>query len=253
MSAFKVMIVEEDPLMLRALRNALLQHGHQIVATSDTAVQVSGKIKIYAPEILLVNVRLQGNANGIEVVRFVQTRHQLPCIFISHADSSDVIEAAKKAEPYGFLIKPCMPNMLHAAIEMAMYRYCEERKRREQLEVLQREKAHLEKLLFRDREEHERDNTVVSFGEKYAFDIFQCETYFQGEKIRLTKKENAFMRLLVAQIGKVVRFDQVIHYVWEEKGATENSVRTLVWRLRNKLPTQVIHNASGIGYYLEEA
>jgi DNA-binding response OmpR family regulator len=40
-------------------------------------------------------------------------------------------------------------------------------------------------------------------------------------------------------------------HVWEENGATENSVRTLVWRLRNKLPTAIISNASGVGYYIE--
>jgi DNA-binding response OmpR family regulator len=57
---------------------------------------------------------------------------------------------------------------------------------------------------------------------------------------------------MVAQLGSVVDFAQAIDYVWTQEGATCNSVRTLVWRLRSKLPTDVIKNASGVGYYLEE-
>ncbi len=83
-------------------------------------------------------------------------------------------------------------------------------------------------------------------------DISICETFYKEKKIKLTKKENAFLRLLVAQLGIVVSFEQAVNYVWDGNKATENSVRTLVWRLRNKLETDIIKNASGIGYYIEE-
>ena len=69
--------------------------------------------------------------------------------------------------------------------------------------------------------------------------------------LKLTKKENTFIRLLVAQLGVIVSFEQAVNYVWENEGATENNVRTLVWRLRKLLPTPIIKNASGIGYYIE--
>lgn len=61
-----------------------------------------------------------------------------------------------------------------------------------------------------------------------------------------------FLRLLVAQMGVAVSFEQAISYVWDGSGATENSVRTLVWRLRSKLKDDIIKNASGIGYFIDD-
>ena len=132
---------------------------------------------------------------------------------------------------------------------MALFKYQVENERKEDINTLKVDKLNLEKLLYSKRTS---DKPIVPFGDHYWLDISVCETFYKGKKIKLTKKENAFLGLLVAQLGLIVSFEQAINYVWEESGATENSVRTLVWRLRNKLETDIIKNASGIGYYIEE-
>jgi len=132
---------------------------------------------------------------------------------------------------------------------MALFKYKVENERKENINSLKVDKLNLEKLLYSKKIS---DEPIVPFGDNYHLDISICETFYHGKKIKLTKKENAFLRLLVAQLGIVVSFEQAMNYVWDEKGATENSVRTLVWRLRNKLETDIIKNASGIGYYIEE-
>jgi DNA-binding response OmpR family regulator len=131
---------------------------------------------------------------------------------------------------------------------MALYKFEEERKLKDDMNSLLINKEHLEKLLYNRKVS---DKPLVPFAGDYHLDISTCETFYKDEKIKLTKKENAFIRLSVAQLGLVVSFEQAMNYVWEEDGATENSVRTLVWRLRNKLPTDIIKNASGMGYYIE--
>ena len=68
----------------------------------------------------------------------------------------------------------------------------------------------------------------------------------------MTKKENLLISLLVANLGLPVTFDQAITYIWGDDTSNEHSVRTLVWRLRNKLQTDIIKNVSGIGYYIED-
>jgi DNA-binding response OmpR family regulator len=132
---------------------------------------------------------------------------------------------------------------------MALYRFDEEKKRSNAPATLQSNKEHLEKLLYAKKLSTE---PAVEFGDGYRHDVSMGETFYKDQKIKLTKKENAFIHLLVAQLGSVVDFTQATNYVWGEEGASDNSVRTLVWRLRSKLPTDVIKNASGIGYYLEE-
>ncbi len=250
METYKVMIVEDDAVSALNLKMAMENQGYDVVAMVENAVQAPSKIKVYEPQIVLVDISLQEEADGIALARYIREKHQLPFIYLTAHSDADIIDEAKKTEPYGYIVKPFDPDSLHATIQMAMYKFNEEKKREENFEGLKNDKLNLEKLLYSKKVS---DRPIVTFGGgDYHFDISVSETFYRGKKIKLTKKENAFMRLLVAQLGLVVSFDQAISYVWEEKGATENSVRTLVWRLRNKLPTDVIQNASGIGYYIEE-
>ncbi len=249
MSTFKVLIVEDDEVTSMNLKMSLEKQGYNVVSVADSAIQAQNKIKVYHPQIILVDISLQKGNDGIELAQYIHDKHQLPFIYLTAHSDSDIIDQAKKTEPYGYIVKPFDPNSLHATIQMAMYKFNEENKRHNHIEDLKTDKLNLEKLLYNKKV---ADKPIVPFGEGYHLDISVCESFYHGRKIKLTKKENAFIRLLVAQLGLVVDFEQAINYVWEEEGATENSVRTLVWRLRNKLPTEIIKNASGIGYYIED-
>ena len=68
----------------------------------------------------------------------------------------------------------------------------------------------------------------------------------------MTRKENRFIQLLVSNIGHTVNFEQAIDYIWGQTKVSENNVRTLVWRLRSKLQSDIIKTVSGVGYYVEE-
>lgn len=231
------------------LKMSLQQLGYNIVSTADNSLHARNKIRVYEPNILLINISLQKSNDGIELAQYIREKHELPFIYLTAHSDNNIIDQAKPTQPYGYIIKPFEPEGLNAAIQIALYRYEQEQKRNQELNGLKKDKLNLEKLLY-DRQV--TDKPIIPFGDSYHLDIRICETFYSGHKIKLTKKENAFIRLLVAQIGHVVSFDQAIDYVWEEEGATENSVRTLVWRLRNKLPTDIIKNSSGIGYYIED-
>jgi DNA-binding response OmpR family regulator len=249
MNPFKVLIVEDDEVTAMNLKMSLEKQGYNVVSVADTAIQARNKIKIYEPQVVLIDISLQESRDGIELARYIRDKHAIPFIYLTSHSDNEIIAEAKTTEPYGYIVKPFDPQSLHATIQMALYKFEEENKRNESLNDLKVDKLNLEKLLYSKKV---IDKPIVPFGDGYHLDISVCESFYHGKKIKLTKKENAFIRLLVAQLGLVVSFEQAINYVWEEEGATENSVRTLVWRLRNKLPTDIIKNASGIGYYIEE-
>lgn len=249
MSAIKVLIVEDDEVTAMNLKMSLEKQGYEIVSIADNAVTARNKIKIYNPDIALIDIGLQKTTDGIKLAQFIREKHPMAFLFLTAHSENEMLAKAKKTEPYGYIVKPFDPINLHTTIQMALYKFEEESKRILSIDELLSDRQQLEKLVYAKKLS---DKPIVEFGDGYTHDIGLGETYYKGEKIKLTKKENAFIRLLVAQLGSVVDFDQAINYVWETKGATDNSVRTLVWRLRNKLPTDVIKNASGIGYYLEE-
>ena len=249
MDKTKILIVEDDEVTAMNLKLSLEKHGYEIVSIADTLIQARNKIKIYAPNIILIDISLQKSDDGIELASYIRKKHRLPFIFLSAHTDNDIINQAKLTQPYGYIVKPFDPEGLNATIQMALYKYEQEKKQEEAPVRPKTDKLNLEDLLYSKRLD---DKPIVPFGNGYHLDISACETFFEGKKIKLTKKENAFMRLLVAQLGLVVTFQQAMEYVWDENGASENSVRTLVWRLRNKLPTQIINNASGVGYYIED-
>lgn len=249
MSQTKILIVEDDEVTALHLKMSLEQQGYEIVSTSDNATQARSKIKVHGPDIVLIDISLQKSNDGIELAQYIRDKHDMPFIYLTAHSDDQIIDQAKLTQPYGYIVKPFDPQGLNASIQMAMYKFDQERKNSENVSGLKLDKLKLEKLLY---SKQVTDKPIIPFGHGYHLDIRVCETFYDHQKIKLTKKENAFIRLLVAQLGIVVSFEQAIDYVWEEDGATENSVRTLVWRLRNKLPTDIINNSSGVGYYIED-
>ena len=244
-----IIIVEDDEITALNLNLSLQKHGYNIVAVCDNAAQAKNKIQLLNPNIVIIDISLDESNDGIELGKVVRKKYNIPFIYLTSHSDDDIISQAKLTEPYGYIVKPFDPASLHATIQMAIFKYDIENERKNNIDSLKVDKLNLEKLLYSKRAS---DRPIVPFGANYHLDISVCETFYNGKKIKLTKKENAFLRLLVAQQGLVVSFEQAMNYVWDENGATENSVRTLVWRLRNKLETDIIKNASGIGYYIEE-
>jgi len=249
MEKYKIVIVEDDEITALNLNMSLQKHGYNVVAMCDNILLAKNKIEAYSPDVVLIDISLQDRSDGIELAQTIKKKYEIPFIYLTSHSDDDIIAQAKKTEPYGYIVKPFDPSSLHASIQVALFKYQMEIKRKEDINSLKVDKLNLEKLLYSKRVS---DKPIVPFGKDYHLDISICETFYKGKKIKLTKKENAFLRLLVAQLGLVVSFEQAMNYVWDENGATENSVRTLVWRLRNKLATDIIKNASGIGYYIEE-
>jgi len=244
-----IIIVEDDEITALNLKISLEKHGYTIAAVCDNIKDAKNKINTFSPGIVIIDISLDESTDGIELAKEVRANHNIPFIFLTSYSDNEIISKAKLTEPYGYIVKPFDPSSLHATIQMALFKHDVEKNRKNDITSLKIDKLNLEKLLYAKRA---TDEPIVPFGGDYHLDISICETFYRGKKIKLTKKENAFLRLLVAQLGLVVSFDQAMNYVWDENGATENSVRTLVWRLRNKLEVDIIKNASGIGYYIEE-
>jgi DNA-binding response OmpR family regulator len=248
MDKHRIIIVEDDEITSLNLNMSLQKQGYSVVAICDNIEQAKQKVSTNNPDLIIIDISLQDTSDGIELAKDIKENYNIPFIFLTSYSDDDIISQAKLTEPYGYIVKPFDPGSLHATIQMALFKFNKEIERKENIDVLKVDKLNLEKLLYSKRS---TDKPIVPFASDYHLDISICETFYQGKKIKLTKKENAFLRLLVAQLGLVVSFEQAMNYVWDENGATENSVRTLVWRLRNKLETDIIKNASGIGYYIE--
>ena len=84
----------------------------------------------------------------------------------------------------------------------------------------------------------------------YSYDEDKKILSYKKEAIKLTKKEILFLELLFNNSFRIVSYDEIESYVWENSVMTENSIRSLVKNLRRKLPLNLIENLSGVGYKL---
>lgn len=249
MEKHTIIIVEDDEITALNLKLSLQKHGYEILATCDNALDAIQKIEEHKPQVAIIDISLQEGSDGITLGKTIRQNYAIPFIYLTSYSDDDIISEAIKTEPYGYIVKPFDPSSLHATIQTAVFKFEMECKRFEEISASKIDEEGVEKLLY---EKSQPNSTTVLFGTSYVIDIAKEEIFYNEEKLKLTKKESAILRLLVAKLGSVINFDQAINYVWKESGATENSIRTLVWRLRSKLPTDIIKNASGIGYYIEK-
>lgn len=249
MTRHSVIIVEDDEVTALNLKLSLQKYNYEIMATCNNANDAKVDISKYNPSVILIDISLQESSDGIALAKFIKTNYSVPFIYLTSHSNDEIISEAVQTEPYGYIVKPFDPASLHATIQTAIFKFDMENQRHDELAGLKIDDKNLEKLLYLKKEQ---DKPIVYFGDGYAIDILKNEVFYHSEKLKLTKKESAILRLLVAKLGHVISFNQALDYVWKENSATENSIRTLVWRLRNKLPSDIIKNASGIGYFIED-
>ncbi len=245
---YKVLIVEDDEVTSEHLKFSLTKRGYDVVATAADTLQARNKISIYQPDVILLDIALDEETDGFSLATYINERFPIPFIFLSSHSEAEYIKKAQDSKPYGYLVKPFEPNSLHTTIQMAMAKFKETQALSEEMDSVADSKDKLEKLF-----EHTKsgENIVQNFGDGYSFIHEHLELTYHDELISLTKKEKAVFQLLLTQVSHTVSFEQIIGYIWEDKDATFNSLRTLIWRLRAKLPTDVIDNCSGQGYSIK--
>ena len=245
----KVLIVEKDQTTASELKIALQKQGYNIIAIVEDIVSAKNKIGFFTPDVVLIGITLHNHNDGIALASYMRKKFSIPFIFLTAHTDNDIIGDASKTEPYGYLIKPFNPIHLHATIQIAIYKSNQEKEKNANLTLLTTDNMNLKKLVYGKKI---LNAPALSFAKGYYFNTSTYETFYQGKRINLTKKENLLISLLVANLGLPVTFDQAITYIWGDDTSNEHSVRTLVWRLRNKLQTDIIKNVSGIGYYIED-
>jgi DNA-binding response OmpR family regulator len=91
-------------------------------------------------------------------------------------------------------------------------------------------------------------NEVVTFGERYRFDALSSILERDGVRERLSKKERLLLGLFISDTGKVVSYEKIQSIVWEGNFASLDSIRSLIRRLRKKIPENYIETVVDIGY-----
>jgi two-component sensor histidine kinase/CheY-like chemotaxis protein len=124
----RIILVVDDPNSAQDIQNRLQRMCYDVVtATADEVLTRADKLR---PDVILMDVRLTGGADGIEVAQQIKSLDDIPIIFIAANADEATVRRAIAAEPDGFLIKPLDELELLAAIDVATRKYRKERQAR---------------------------------------------------------------------------------------------------------------------------
>lgn len=131
MSQSKLLVVEDDPVISLFLTDRLTKFGYLVTATVSTGEAALSQAQANVPDLVLMDIKLEGPMTGIDAARSLRALFAIPVIFISAFTDEPLLEEAKKAEPLGYLVKPFGERELRSSIEVALYKNMMERRLRE--------------------------------------------------------------------------------------------------------------------------
>ena len=119
----RILIIEDELLTAAELKQNLEDQGYDVLAVVDNAVDAKRALKVYQLDIVLIDIRLKGDEDGISIARHINEKHGLPIIFISSLIDEATIEQAKVCQPAAYLVKPYNASELFIAMDMALFNF----------------------------------------------------------------------------------------------------------------------------------
>ncbi len=127
----KILIVEDERLVAEDIRISLEGMGYEVNGMVGSGEDAKQHILTNQPDLILMDIVLQGEINGIVTADQIRSQYDIPIIYLTAYADSDTIDQAKKTQPYGYILKPFEDQEVHSTIEMVLYKHQMEKKLRE--------------------------------------------------------------------------------------------------------------------------
>jgi DNA-binding response OmpR family regulator len=235
----QALVVDDEQIVALDLERCLeaIGYGVAIENTGAGAIEAAARLK---PDIILMDVRLEGPIDGIQAAERIRQHFDGPLIFLTAYADHATIERAAQLDPSGYIVKPFHERDLAAATHLALYRA--------------RLQAETDAGQKREREERKPAVSVVEAGD-VRIDFARRSVTRRGTEILLTKKEFDILQCLAETPGMPVSPQVLLTRVWGPLFVHYiQTLRVHVGNLRRKIEDQgsgvVIEGIRSVGYRL---
>ena len=128
----KVVIVEDEGLIAADLKGRLERAGYGVPAVAGSGAEALRIIRETAPDLVLMDIRIKGAADGIQVAQQVRQEFDVPVIYLTAYEDRETLERASQTQAFGYIKKPIASSSLQGSIEMAIAKHRFEKRLREQ-------------------------------------------------------------------------------------------------------------------------
>ena len=151
MAQTNVLVVEDESIVSKDIQHSLKKLGYHVVGAASTGEQAVALATEHLPDIILMDIMLKGEMNGIEAADRIRRETNIPVIFLTAYADESTLAKAKVTQPYGYIIKPFKEIDIHTSIEMALYKHKKESevlRERDMLFALVENKDPAKEILF---------------------------------------------------------------------------------------------------------
>ncbi len=131
MSLARILVVDDELIVARDIQQQLTKLGYEPVGHATRGDQALALALTLRPDLVLMDIELAGDTDGITAAMSIHDQTKIPVVFLTSFSSEDVVDRAKRAHPYGFIIKPFSQRELRSALEIALYKHKTEAQLRE--------------------------------------------------------------------------------------------------------------------------
>lgn len=225
MDKVKILLIEDEELISRNFSTILENLGYTIVGIAATAKEAYDIALNNTIDLVISDIKIQGNVDGIEASKVLQGIYNVPIIFTSAFNDQDKIKRASElVKMVGYLVKPIRIDEIDTLIKIAIEKY----------RILDKKK-------------------LVAVNQHYKYDFSTNVIYNnQDEEIILTKNESILLSLLLNRQNRVLEYDLINDTFWKNSKNSDLSRRQLIHRLKGKLPHIKILSEKGKGIYIKD-
>lgn len=218
LKTLKILYVEDEEEIRKKISNSLSYYVKEVIQAVDgrEGLEFYKKTK---PDIIFTDIMMP-HIDGIELVKTIREEDtQTPIVMVTAHTDTEYLLSAVELHLEQYIVKPINLNELKATLEKCITVISENNK------ALQKE-----------------------LPDGYSYDFDHKALFKNFEEIHLTKKEIAFFELLLQNKNRVVTYEELQNYVWEDDVMTDGALKSLLRNIRCKFPKDYIKNLSGIGY-----
>jgi PAS domain S-box-containing protein len=126
-----ILIVEDEAVVAADLAGKLERAGYRSVGIAADGADAIKTAKAMAPDLVLMDIRLSGNTDGIDTAEQIRAFRNVPIVYLTAHSDADTLRRAATTEPFGYILKPFEERDLTTQIEIALYKHQAERRLRE--------------------------------------------------------------------------------------------------------------------------
>jgi PAS domain S-box-containing protein len=118
----RLLVVEDEALVAEEIRDRLERLKVEVVAVADTGEQAIRLVGEAAPDLVLMDIRLKGELDGIEAAAVIRERFDVPVVYLTAHSDLSTLDRAMQGSPFGYVLKPFQEKDLRIAIASAVSR-----------------------------------------------------------------------------------------------------------------------------------